>query len=449
MKKLTLVTIVLLGISASMSAQTYHHVKDLGMDWFGSRIYPSGSASWIVHDNGSKDTLPSFWRLHDRWRLTPFAGGGRMPFRPSHTKAMAFSDQQGWVGTYDKIAFTTDYSTWNVIDISEPGREVSITALSLYEGGVGVIATLTSYVITKLDTMQGSLVKWTSQRRSSIVLITPTDRTVLYRDSGTSREPYTNVVQASASTFAVGFGSDMYSMMILHLDGTVQYINRPDGTRAGPAVHLHGTANDDYYCFYGPSDSPTGSIGPSAVVYHNNNGSAEYIDLKRIGYIKQATSSDGLVVGAVYGGLAVIKGTSARLFRLTDTSYGTAGEVYPNAMDVYGVEFVNPDTLICNSQSKLVVIPRDLLTTTSVEAPSPGRTLGAASSSHLIDIVDGTQEVVWSVFDNTGRAVLAGTMSVGQRDIRLPLEGVSSGVYHLQLTGDGRIIRTQTLLKAP
>ncbi|MDZ4745687.1 MAG: hypothetical protein SGJ05_06760 [bacterium] len=189
------------------------------------------------------------------------------------------------------------------------------------------------------------------------------------------------------------------------------------------------------------------ATGTGSWIMLNNPGfgTTEYLNLDRVGYVHQATSSDDLVVGAINGGLAVIQGTSVRTFALVDSLTNTDGSVYPFRADVYGVDFINRDTLLCNTQSSIFVIPRALLTATSGVQTEPGIII-AGTRNQLANIVDGLAEVAWSLYDNTGRSLHSGTLAMGERTHRLPLEGVSSGVYHLILNAQGKEARSVELL---
>ena len=369
-----------------------------------------------------------------------------MPVMRFHMKSIAFGEQQGWAGEINSAAYSTDYENWNVIDISEPGREVSTEAMALYANGTGVLASLASYVVTKSDTTAGGVVgKWTTDWQNCVWLITPTSRKQLYRDTSVSRYPLTNVEQIDESTFAVGYASPLYTMSLITEDGQITNIPRPPGTESGPALYLHRTKRGDIYCFYSSADGFARRIRTSAVVYHQSDGTTDYLDLDRVGDVSHATSSDDLVVGAINGGLVVIQGSSVRKFALVDTITTYGGTDYPYMADVYGVDFINRDTLLCNTQSSIFVIPRALLTATSGVQTEPGIII-AGTHSQLVNLVDGLAEVSWILYDNTGRSLFNGSLEVGDRSLQLPLEGVSSGVYHLLLNTQGRETRSIELL---
>ncbi|MBS1562345.1 MAG: hypothetical protein JSS89_12130 [Bacteroidetes bacterium] len=443
MKKTLTLIFACLCICDTATSQTFISAKSMSAEaGLSSSLFPRDEHSWYVLRNVKGQQKADIGVL-ENWRIkSPSTSSTEIPFEEISMGAATFSNGTSWIGMVGKLGYSTDLSNWKEVELKEDGRELKAYALSPADG-IGVLASISSYVVLQADTNNGVVFKRISDIKNRLELITPESRRVLYQDSG-RRDPFTIGINTSNGGFAVGFGrygTDSYYMAIIGADLQARLIEAPSNMPAGVApTHLHRASNGDIYCFYGASSVAGRLRPPFYILYHTMSNMSEYVQMPlEFGFVSNAANFGGQVICATNGGILAIKDKEFRRFQLTDGQSNLA-------LSIFGLASSGNDTLLAVAPEGIVVLPASFFTTTSIKEPSPGRIVNGDNSIDLEHFFSGHEEVQWLLYDNNGRLLSQGTSQVGQTDLNVPLGNMISGSYSIILTTPQNTFMMQRLM---
>ncbi len=448
MKTLCLVPVLLLFTFVNVYTQvSYTTFKSLSLDGnVDGRLNHFLDKDWSIlySERNSKPRLRS---LTGRWVSQVLTDYPPVSGTIANQGCIGLSgDNTLWVGEIDRFQYVEPNGVWSAISSKEGSRETYPRNFSMIDG-VGIVASLWAYNVDSQDTVNGTVMKFTSASRNSIALVTKSGLTTIYSDTITRRGAHTNVVRTLDGRLATAFQrfDDGHTYMILmSLDGAFEEVEAPvDMPRYCTPSFLHNGKNGKVYCFYSAVNYRGVLHAPFVAVYDLASRLTSVIKFPhQASYANTALETQGVMLVAMMDGIAVIKDGTSRLVAIPDG-------VGKNLNYIKDCKILGTDSLLILDNNGLAVVPiNQFLGATGVSERLEQQTGLIGTKLYLEGLIDSHTEITWSVYNDQGRLIISGVTTPGQEEIDLNIPGMPNAPVSIQLSANGRSLHIQRFMLA-
>lgn len=396
----------------------------------GPVIVASDGAMFIAV--ASADNTYELKAIPHKWATEALPNGsGKLPYNDYLSTAITVSGGKVWVGSKDELSYQVE-SGWTKVLTSQAGRTTQVDRLTTFESGKGVFASVSS------------IEPGSANPRTTLELITPTERRELFTDEG-GQFAFSNGVKLNDGSylFASRNGNER-CLMRVRPEGSVRLIAAPPGmpVTAQPALVVKGNAGK-YYAIYQASTERSLTQPSFVVSFDESTEQTEYIPLGDMGWrITGAVMAGGTLMIAADNGVISVKDKKASRFRFYGNIEGIERDV-----EAMGITTLNRGTALVTTQVGLVMLPMSLFdqnfnSNDFTDLTAVNTKNGRLNFESLVptDIID------WQVFDMGGRVVAQGQTSVSDMPNGLNLPTLASGSYNVVMTSAGNAVYLQRVV---
>lgn len=355
-----------------------------------------------------------------------------------------FFNGMGWCGSINNIFVSSGFDGWTPKSIAETGREVNVQSITPFSPPTALV-TAHSYIVTRVDSSGGTIGKWTEDYSGVLYYIIGNEiRKVATLPHESS--PISNAVRTFNGAICVALRinpEQKYALAIYDLNGEVRYVDAPSGmpSKITPSYIIR-TEDSKIYAFYS-GITGGGNIPPSMLIYNEATGISTWHQLPQQGanLLGAVAVGSSKVLAHTFHGIASIDGTSIKVQQILHPTLNYA--MMPIGISRYGA-----DSVAISFQEGLMLMPIEgLLSTSVVEESKPGRIVRAPMSTVTFEqIVDGSENVSWHLYDSNGRLVEQGQTEVGQTEISVEFAGKPQGMYILHLRAGNRHLMLEKMI---
>ncbi|MDZ4746174.1 MAG: T9SS type A sorting domain-containing protein [bacterium] len=435
--------VVALCMYAQSTAQTYTHTQDRGLVQASVMGLTRGLSNPVIRSADgamyiaitSEDNSYELKKIPHKWATQSMPNElGRMPYAEYIATAIAVSGDKVWVGSKDELSYQAD-AGWTKISTAAAGRHTQVDHLTAYEDLRGVFASISS---------TASSASQETQPRTTIELITSTDRRELYRDE-TAQFAFSSGTKLSDGSYLFASRSGNERCLVrVRAEGTVRTIAAPPGMPASaqPALVVKGNAGK-YYCIYQAETQRSVTQPSFVVVYDEASDKTEYVELGNMGWrVTGGIMAGNVLLMSADNGVISLKDKKASTYRFFGNVEGIENDV-----EAMGITTLNRNTALVSTQLGFILLPLSLFDETPVSNEFTDLTAVSSKQGQLnfeslmpSDIID------WQVFDNSGRMITEGKTSVGEVPSGLNLPTLSSGAYNVVMTSAGNAVYLQRII---